>query len=66
MEGKERYKKSRKRYILPISGEAFREHIFTKFCTSGDMLDTIICANFGSKKLKVLGNTGGSNFGFSH
>jgi len=56
-EGKERHKKSRKRYISPVCGEAPRKRIFTKFCTSGDMLDVIICANFGVKKLRRLGNT---------
>jgi len=57
--GKGRHKKSRKRYISPIRGEAPRKRIFTKFCTSGDMLDVIICANFGVKKLRGLGNTRG-------
>ena len=56
---KERHKKSRKRYISPIRGKSPREQIFTKFCTSGDMLDLIICANFGVKKLRGLGNTRG-------
>ena len=36
-----------------------RKRIFTKFCTSGDMLDVIICANFGVGKLRGLGNTRG-------
>jgi len=58
-EGKERHKKSRKRYISPIRGEAPHKRIFTKFCTSGDMLDVIICANFGVEKLRGLGNTRG-------
>ena len=57
--GKERHKKSRKRYISPIRGEAPRKQIFTKFRTSGDMLDVIICANFGVEKLRGLGNTRG-------
>ena len=57
--GKERHKKSRKRYISPIRGEASRKRIFIKFCTSGDMLDVIICANFGVEKLKGLGNMRG-------
>jgi len=57
--GKGRHKKSRKRYISPIHGEALRKRIFTKFCTSGDMLDLIICANFGMEKLRGLGNTRG-------
>jgi len=52
-------KKSRKRYISPIHGEAPRKLIFTKFCTSGDMLDVIICANFGVEKLRGFGNTRG-------
>jgi len=58
-EGKEKRKKSHKRYISPIRGEAPRKRIFTKFCTSGDMLDVIICANFGVEKLRGLGNTRG-------
>jgi len=57
--GKERHKKSHKRYISPIRGEAPHKRIFTKFCTSGDMLDIIICANFGVEKLRGLGNTSG-------
>jgi len=40
--GKEWYKKSRKRYISPIRGEASRQWIFSKFCISGDMPDVII------------------------
>ena len=67
MEGKERYKKSQKRYISPIRGEAPYEQILTKFCTFGDMSDLVICANFGVEKLMGLGNTGGgSKFGLSH
>jgi len=50
--------KSQERYISPIRGEAPCEQILTKFCTFGDMGDTIICANFGVEKLKGLGNTG--------
>jgi len=57
---------SRKRYISPIRGEAPRKRIFTKFCTSGDMLDVIICANFGVAKIKSFGKYEGSNFGVSH
>ena len=57
--GTERHKKSRKRYISPIRGEAPRKRIFTKICTSRDMLDIIICSNFGVKKLRGLGNTRG-------
>ena len=57
--GKERHKKSRKRYISPIREEAPRKRIFSKFCTSGDMLDVIICANFGVEILRGLGNTRG-------
>jgi len=60
--GKERYKKSRKHYISPIRGEAPCKRIFTKFCTSGDMPDVIICANFGSEKLRGLGYMGGVKF----
>jgi len=58
-EGKGRHKKSRKRYISPIRGEAPRKQIFTKLHSSGDMLDVIICANFGVEKLRGLGNTMG-------
>ena len=58
-EGKGRHKKSRKSYISPIRGEAPRKRIFTKFCTSEDMLDIIICAIFGVEKLRGLGNTRG-------
>jgi len=57
--GKGRHKKSRKRYISPIRGEAPRKRIFTKICTSRDMLDVIICANCGVKKLRGLGNMRG-------
>jgi len=39
---KERHKKSRKRYISPIRGEAPRKRIFTKFRTSGDIIIIII------------------------
>jgi len=56
---KGKVQKSRKRYISPMRGEAPpRKRIFTKFCTSGDMPDVIICANFGSEKLSGLGYTG--------
>jgi len=58
-EGKERHKKLRMRYISPICREAPRKRIFTKLCTSGDMPDIIICANFGVEKLRGLGYTGG-------
>ena len=59
-EGKGRHKKSRKRYISPIRGEAPHKRIFTKFCRyAEDMLDVIICANFGVKKLMGLGKTRG-------
>jgi len=63
--GKARHKKSRKRYISPIRGEAPHKRIFTKFCASGDMLDVIICANFGMEKLRGLGNTGSQILGSS-
>jgi len=51
-EGSERYKKSQKRYISPIRGEAPCEQILTKFCTFGYMPDVIIWANFGVEKLR--------------
>jgi len=63
-EGKGRHKKSRKRYISPIRGEAPRKRIFTKFCASRDMLDLTICANFGVEKLRGLGNTRGQIWEF--
>jgi len=64
-EWKERHNKSRKRYISPIRGEAPRKRIFAKFCTSWDMLDVIICANFGVEKLRGLGNTMGQILEFT-
>jgi len=63
--GKERHKKSCKRYISPIRGEAPRKRIFSKFSTSGDMLNVIICANFGLKKFRGLGNTRGQILEFA-
>ena len=63
--GKGRHKKSCKRYISFIRGEAPCKRIFTKFCTSGDMLDVIICANFGVEKLRGLGNARGQILEFS-
>jgi len=41
-----------------------RKRIFIKFCTSGDMPDVIICANFGVEKLRGLVNTRGQNLEF--
>ena len=61
-EGKERKGKAQKvtqALYFTYSWEAPRKRIFTKFCTSGDMLDLIICANFGVEKLRGLGNTRG-------
>ena len=62
---KGRHKKSRKRYISPIRGKAPRKRIFTKLCASRDMLNIIICANFGVKKLRGLGNKRGQIFEFT-
>ena len=56
---------ARNRYISPIRGEAPRKRIFTKFCSSGDMLDVIICANFGMEKLRGLENTRGQILEFA-
>jgi len=56
--GKGRYKKSHEHYISPIRGKAHGERIFTKFCTTGDIPNIIICANFGSEKLRGLGYAG--------
>jgi len=64
--GKGRYKKSQKRYISPIRGEAPCEQILTKFCTFGDMTNEIICANFGMEKNEGFGKYGGSIFWLSH
>jgi len=57
------YKKSQKRYISPIRGEAPCEQILTKFCTFGGSPDLIICANFGMEKLRGLENTVGQSLG---
>ena len=60
-EGKEREEKAQKvtqALYFTYSWGSPRKRIFTKFCTSGDMLDVIICANFGVEKLRGLGNTG--------
>ena len=46
-------------YILPIRGKAPRKQIFTKFCTTENLLDIIICANSCVEKLRGLGNTRG-------
>jgi len=54
---------ARRRYMSPICGEAPRKRIFTKFCTSGDMPNIIICANFGLEKLRGFGNTRGQVLG---
>jgi len=57
---KERYKKSRKRYFTYSWGSPPpRKRIFTKFCTSGDMSDVIVFANFGVEKFRGFGNTRG-------
>jgi len=42
-----------------------RKRMFTKFCTSGDMPDVIICANFGGEELRGLGNTKDQIFEFA-
>jgi len=58
-EGKKRKGTKSHASVTPIRGEAPPpKRIFTKFCTPGDMLDVIICANFGVEKLRGLGNTG--------
>ena len=61
--GKERCKKSCRRYISPLCGEAPRKRIFTKFCGSEDMPDIIVCANFGVEKLRGLGYMGSQILG---
>jgi len=58
-EGRGREEKAQSHAISPIRGEAHRKRIFTKFCTSGDMLDVIICENFDVEKLRGFGNTRG-------
>jgi len=52
-------------YFIYSWGSPPRKRIFTKFCTSGEMLDVIICANFGVEKLRGLGNTRGQIMEFS-
>ena len=47
--------KSQKRYISPVRGEAACKQILTTFCTSADMPDVIICADFAMEKLGGLG-----------
>ena len=63
--GNKRYKKSRKRYISPIGGEAPREQILTKFCTARDMPVIIICAHVCVEKLRGFGHTGVNVCGLS-
>ena len=61
-EGKGRKGKAQKvtqALYFTYSWEKPRERIFTKFCTSGDMLDIIICDNFDVEKLRGFGNTMG-------
>jgi len=70
---RERKKKIRKGKVQKVTQalyfiylwESPRERIFTKFCTSRDMLDVIICANFGSEKSSGLGYTEGQILGSS-
>jgi len=52
--GKERYKKSQTetRDISRNRREALCERILTKFRTSRDMVDIIICVKFGVEKLR--------------
>jgi len=50
--GKERYKKSQSRYISRSRREAPCERLLTKFRTSRDMADVIICAKFDIEKLR--------------
>jgi len=61
--GKERKRKGTKSHASItfhlFVGKPPRKRIFTKFCTSVDMLDVIICANFGVEKLRGFGNTSG-------
>jgi len=42
-----------------MRGEAPREQMFAKFCTSEDMPNLIICSSFDVKKLRGLGYMGG-------
>ena len=53
------WKKSQRRYISPIRGEAPTEPIFTKNCTIVAVPDVIMCANFGAEIFRGYDFTGG-------
>ena len=57
-------KKSQKRYISPIWGEAPTEAMYVKICLVGDVLDVITCAKFQSAILRGYDFTGGRIFHF--
>ena len=57
--GRKKAQKVTQAYILPIRGKAPRKQIFTKFCTTENLLDIIICANSCVEKLRGLGNMKG-------
>jgi len=59
-------KKSQTCYISRNRTEAPCERILTKFRTSRDMADVIICVKLGVEKLRGLETYGGPNFGISH
>ena len=52
-------KKSQRRYISPIWGEARTEPIFTKICTVVAVPDVITCANFWAEIFRGYDFTGG-------
>jgi len=45
-------KKSQKRYILPICGEAPTEAMDMKICLVGDVLDVNMCAKFQNETFR--------------
>ena len=57
-------KKSQRRYISPIWGEAPTEPIFTKICTVVAVPDVIMCANCWAEIFRSYDFTGGQIFRF--
>jgi len=65
--GKERdYKKSQKRYISPIRGEARCEQILTIFLYIRRYAGRNHLYEFWCRKIEGFGKYGGSKFGLSH
>ena len=57
-------KKSQKRYISPICGEAPTEAMYMKICVVGDVLDVITCVKFQNEIFRGYNFTGGRIFHF--